>query len=55
MANQKLNSSINLVEIQYLGIPDITDYKWELNTQKFITMDPIWRTEIMKKIDLDEI
>ena len=27
MANQKLNSSINLVEIQYLGIPDITDYK----------------------------
>ena len=27
MADQKLNSHINLGEIWYLGVPDITDYK----------------------------
>ena len=55
MADQKLNLNVNLGEIQYLGIPDITDYKLELITKKFITMVPIWRTQIIKKIDLDEI
>ena len=48
MAEQKLNLNINLGEIRYLEIPDITDYILEFITQKFKTMDPIWRTEIIK-------
>ena len=27
MADRKLNSNMNLGEIWYLGVPDITDYK----------------------------
>ena len=30
-------------------VPDITDYKLEFITQKFQTMDPIWRTKIIFK------
>ena len=48
------NLNINLDEIRYLGVTDITDYKLEFITEKFKTMDPIWRTEIIK-IVLDEI
>ena len=48
MADQKLNLNINLGEIRYLQVPDITDYKLDLITKKFKTMDPIWRTEIIK-------
>ena len=49
-----MNLNINLDEIRYLGVSDITDYKLGFITQKFKTMDPIWRTEIIK-IDLDQI
>ena len=31
MANQKLNLNVNLGEIRYLGVLDITDYKLEHN------------------------
>ena len=48
MAGQKLNLYINLGEIWYLEVPDITDYQLVFITQKFKTMDPIWRTEIIK-------
>ena len=48
MADQKLNFNINLGEIRYLGVPDITDYKLVFITQRFKTMDPISRTEIIK-------
>ena len=55
MADQKLNLNINLDKIWYLGDPDITtDYKLEIITWRFKTIDPIWRTEIIK-IDLVEI
>ena len=40
--------------IRYVGVPDITDYKLGFITQKFKTINPIWRTKIIK-IDLDEI
>ena len=45
MADQKLNFNINLGEIRYLEVPDITDYKLVFITKKFKTMDPIWRTD----------
>ena len=48
MAGQKLNLNITLGEIRYLEVPDITDYKLVFITQKFKTMDPIWRTEVIK-------
>ena len=48
MADQKLNLNINLCEIQYMGVPDITDYELEFITQKFQATDPIWRTKIIK-------
>ena len=48
MADQKLNLNKNLGEIGYLEVPDITDYKLVFITRKFKTMDPIWRTEIIK-------
>ena len=48
MADQKLKLNINLGEIRYLGVPDITDYKLELITQKFKKIDPIWRTDIIE-------
>ena len=35
MADQKLNLNINLGEIRYLEVPDITDYKSEFITQTF--------------------
>ena len=54
MVDQKLHLNINWDEIWYLRVPDITDYKLEFITQKFKTMEPIWRTEIIK-IDLNEI
>ena len=47
-ADQKLNLNRNLGKIQYLEIPDITDYNLEFITEKFKTMDPVWRTEIIK-------
>ena len=40
--------------IRYLGVSDITDYELAFITQKFKTINPIWRTKIIK-IDLDEI
>ena len=54
MADQKLNLNINLYEIRFFGLPDITDYKLECINHKFKTMDPIRRTEMIK-IDLDGI
>ena len=48
MVGQKLNLNINLGEIRYLEVPDITDYKLMFITQEFKTMNPIWRTEIIK-------
>ena len=48
MADQKLNLNINLGEIRYLKVPDITDYKLELIIQKFKIMDSIWRIGIIK-------
>ena len=48
MADQKLNFNMNLGEIRYLEVPDITDYKLVFMTQKLKTMDPIWRTEVIK-------
>ena len=48
MADQKLNLNINLGEIWYLEVSDITDYKLVFITKKSQTMDPIWRTEIIK-------
>ena len=48
MADQQLNLNINLGEIRYSGVPDITDYKLEFITKKFKTMDPMWGTEIIK-------
>ena len=33
IADQKLNLNINLGEIRYLGVPDITDYKLEHNSK----------------------
>ena len=29
-------------------VPDITDYKLDLVTQKFKTTDPIWRGKVIK-------
>ena len=54
MADQKLNLNINLDEIRYLGVPNITNYKLGFITQKLKTIDLIRRTEIIQ-IDLDEI
>ena len=34
MTDKKLNLNINLGEIRYLGVSDITDYKLEFITQK---------------------
>ena len=48
MADQRLNLNINLGEIWYLEVPDITDYKFVFITPKFKAIDPIWRTEIIK-------
>ena len=48
MADQKLSFNINLGEIRYLEVPDITDYKLVFITKKFKTMDPIWRAEKIK-------
>ena len=48
MADQKLSLNINLGEIRHLEILDITDYQLVFITQKFKTMDPIWRTKIIK-------
>ena len=48
MADQKLNLNINLGKIRYLKVLDINDYKLEFITKKFKTMDPIWRTKIIK-------
>ena len=45
MADQKLNLNVNLGEIRYLKVPDITNYKWELITKKLKNMDSIWRTK----------
>ena len=47
MANQQLNLNINLDEIRYLGVPNITDCRLELITQEFKITDAIWRTEII--------
>ena len=47
MADRKLNLCINLGEIRYLGVPDITDYKLDFITRKFKTMGPIWQTDII--------
>ena len=47
MADEKLNFNINLGEIRYLGVFDITDDRLEFITQKFKTTDSIWRTEII--------
>ena len=47
MADHKLNLNINLGEIRYLGVPDITDYKLEFITQKFKTMDSIRGTKVI--------
>ena len=41
MADQQLNLNINLGEIRYLGVPDVTDYRLEFITQEFETTDPI--------------
>ena len=48
MADQNLNLNINLDEIRYSEVSDITDYKLEFITKKLKTMDPIWRNEIIK-------
>ena len=47
ITDQQLNIHINLSEIRYLGVPDITDYRVEFITQKSKTTDPIWRTGII--------
>ena len=44
---QKLNLNINLGEIWFLGIPNITNYRLEFINHKFKTPDPIWWTEII--------
>ena len=49
MVDRQFNLNINLGEIRYLGVPDITDYKLEFITQKFKTTGRIWWTEIIKK------
>ena len=36
MADQKLYLNINLREIRYLGVPDITNYKWLRNLKQRI-------------------
>ena len=43
-----MNQKLNLNEVRYLGVSDITDYKLEFITQKFKTMNPIWQTERIK-------
>ena len=48
MSDQKFNLNINLGEIRYLGVPEITDYKLQFLTKKFKTMDPIRRTKMIK-------
>ena len=48
MTDQKLSSNINLGEIRYLGVSEITDYKLEFKVQKFKPENPIYRTEIIK-------
>ena len=34
MADQKLNLNINLGDIRYVGVPNITDYKLEFKNNK---------------------
>ena len=46
MTDQRLNLNINLGEIRYLRVPDITDYRSEFITPGLEATDLIWRTEI---------
>ena len=40
MAEKKKNFNINLDEIRFLGVLEITDYKLEFITHKFRIKDP---------------
>ena len=46
MTDQQLDLNLNLCEIRYLWVPDITDYRLEFITPEFETTDLIWRIEI---------
>ena len=53
MADQKLNFNINLDEIRYLGVPEITDYKFITEIQNNGSNMVDWNNK--NKLDSDEI
>ena len=49
MADQKMNWNINLAEIRYLEVSDITNYRLKFIIATFKSTYPIWRTEKINK------